>query len=51
MRVDRPRGLTLRSSVTQIVAPDRYTDPRGVEMWRTVLAVLHEQAPAYVTAS
>lgn len=41
-------GVELRSSVTRIMYPDRYADPRGVEMWRTVMAVLKEHAGAQV---
>jgi len=37
-------SLTLRSSVTRILPPSRFTDPRGAEMWRTVLDVLPEPA-------
>jgi hypothetical protein len=33
-------GLTLRSSVTRVVFPDRFADPRGADMFRTVLDVL-----------
>jgi hypothetical protein len=35
-------GVALRTSVSRIVYPDRFTDPRGTAMWRTVLAVLDE---------
>jgi hypothetical protein len=33
-------GLTLQSGVTRVVFPDRYTDPRGAEMYRIVLGLL-----------
>lgn len=35
-------GFTLRSSATRILFPDRFVDPRGAEMWRTVMAVLQQ---------
>jgi DNA polymerase I-like protein with 3'-5' exonuclease and polymerase domains len=39
-------GYTLRSSATCIASPDRFCDPRGAKMWRTVLTVLEQrQAP------
>jgi hypothetical protein len=39
-------GVTLRSSVTQIRYPQRFTDPRGAAMWATVLDVLaHHDRP------
>ena len=35
-------GFALRSSPERIVWPDRYSDPRGVSLWRTVLRLLDE---------
>ena len=34
-------GMTLRTSVTRTVPPDRFTDPRGLEMWQMVVAALN----------
>jgi DNA polymerase-1 len=35
-------GLPVRTDGTLIRNPDRYSDPRGVEMWRTVMRLLTE---------
>jgi hypothetical protein len=37
-------GVTLRTSVTRIRSPQRFTDPRGAEMWTTVLEALAQRA-------
>ena len=35
-------NLELRTDATIIRYPDRYSDPRGVEVWNRVLALLAE---------
>jgi hypothetical protein len=35
-------GFELRSDVKIVSHPDRYTDPRGVKMWETVMGILAE---------
>ena len=35
-------GLELRSDAKIISYPDRYSDPRGVKMWETVMGLLAE---------
>lgn len=34
------QNLTLRTDVDIVRYPDRYSDPRGTEMWNTVMAIL-----------
>ncbi len=35
-------GFELRSDAKTVWWPDRYTDPRGEEMWQTVMGILGE---------
>jgi hypothetical protein len=35
-------GFELRTDATIIRYPDRYSDPRGVKMWETVMGLLKE---------
>ncbi len=41
-------GFGLRTSVQVVSYPGRYTDPRGVEMWARVMALLEEPTPKVV---
>ena len=38
-------GFPLRSDVELVESPDRYADPRGREMWKTVSGILNELCP------
>jgi len=38
--------FTLRTDVEIVRAPDRFEDPRGRDMWRTVTRLLDQQPPA-----
>lgn len=40
-------GFSLASDAKVIRHPDRYTDPRGVQMWNTVQAILDELHPPH----
>ena len=39
-------GFPLRTEVKTVRYPDRYQDPRGVEMWNLVQTILHSEAEA-----